>query len=61
METLSLPASMVTMPCFGGADMKTLFTTSLIPEQAGPAEGGLYSIRVETAGPAPRRFAHKQV
>lgn len=61
MKTLSLPAKMVTMPCFGGADMKTLFVTSLTPEDGAPAEGGLYSVTVDTAGPVPRRFAHKKV
>lgn len=53
---VDLPTPMVTMPCFGGADLKTMFVTTLI--RAGdtqPEAGGLYAFRVETPGlPAPR-------
>lgn len=58
LATHQLPTKMTTMPCFGGADMKTLFVTSLAPgKNADSADGGLYSIAGDIAGPAPRRFA----
>lgn len=57
-----LPTKMTTMPCFGGVDMKTLFVTSLTPDGSDVlADGGLYSLTVDSAGPAPRRFADTEV
>lgn len=53
----TLPAKMLTMPCFGGSDLKTLFVTSLSPGKAlNCQDGGLFSIRVEVAGLRPRRM-----
>jgi len=55
-ESLPLPAACPTMPCFGGADMKTLFVTSASEKrppqelQAQPQSGHVFWTRVETAG-----------
>ena len=58
LETVSIPAEMVTMPCFGGVDMKTVFVTSLSRGADGVADdGGLFSFRAQVAGPTPRRMA----
>jgi sugar lactone lactonase YvrE len=55
--SVSIPAEMVTMPCFGGADMKTLFVTSLSRGADSVAgDGGLYSLQVDVPGPLPRRM-----
>jgi sugar lactone lactonase YvrE len=43
----------VTMPAFGGADMKTLFVTTARDKSAPPGTaegGGLYSLRVDVPG-----------
>ena len=64
MSTHSLPVRCVTMPAFGGADMKTLFVTTARDKnaaagaggaagtgQAAPGVGGgLYSLRVDVPG-----------
>lgn len=58
---ITLPVSFATMPCFGGADFKTLFVTSLrenrtaeeLAEQ--PDLGHVFSMRVDVAG-APVNF-----
>jgi sugar lactone lactonase YvrE len=62
MSTHSLPVRCVTMPAFGGADMKTLFVTTARDKNAaaggtastGPAApgvgGGVYSLRVDVPG-----------
>jgi sugar lactone lactonase YvrE len=55
------PVRFVTMPCFGGADLKTLFVTSLrenrTPEELAeqPELGHVFSMRVDVAG-APVNF-----
>lgn len=55
------PVRFVTMPCFGGADLKTLFVTSLrenrTPEELAeqPDLGHVFAMRVDTAG-APVNF-----
>lgn len=57
LQSVTIPAKMVTMPCFGGADMKTVFVTSLSPGAQGvQADGGLFSFAVDVAGPPPRRM-----
>jgi sugar lactone lactonase YvrE len=49
-----LPARKVTMPTFGGADLKTLFVTTATDEGA---EGGdLYAMHTDVAGLAPVLF-----
>ncbi len=53
MSTHSLPVRCVTMPAFGGADMKTLFVTTAREKNPPPgtgAGGGLYSLRVDVPG-----------
>lgn len=58
LASIRLPTTMTTMPCFGGADMKTLFITSLIPgDSKTAADGGLYSIDTDIAGCPANRFA----
>lgn len=56
LEEIPLPAASPTMPCFGGADMKTLFVTSALDArpreqgQAPPHSGHVLFTRVEVAG-----------
>ena len=51
----SIPAP--TMPCFGGADMKTLYVTSLAKTVDGVAHAGrLFSFKVDVAGAKVGRF-----
>lgn len=57
-----MPVPAPTMPCFGGADFRTLFVTSLragkpaeVIERA-PLSGGLFSAAAPVAGFAPWRF-----
>lgn len=58
LQTVTIPAEMVTMPCFGGADLKTVFVTSLMRPKDGVAgDGGLFSYQSDTAGPKPRRMS----
>jgi sugar lactone lactonase YvrE len=53
---IDLPVTHPTMPCFGGADLKTLYITSLrenfTPEQleATPLAGGVFAVDLEVAG-----------
>lgn len=53
---IALPCAAPTMPCFGGADMRTLFITSardkVAPERLRdfPLSGGLFALRMETPG-----------
>jgi sugar lactone lactonase YvrE len=49
MAEYPVPALNITMPAFGGADMKTLFVTSARDKKGGPG-GGLYAMPVEVAG-----------
>ncbi|THD83599.1 SMP-30/gluconolactonase/LRE family protein [Aliigemmobacter aestuarii] len=54
---VDLPTPMVTMPCFGGPDLRTVFVTSLIRKGADdPQAGGLFSFRAPVAGRLPHRF-----
>ncbi|WP_297443407.1 SMP-30/gluconolactonase/LRE family protein, partial [Acidocella sp.] len=50
-----LPAPAPTMPCFGGADLRTLFVTSLSPATGGT--GLVMAAPAPVAGVAPWRFA----
>ena len=54
MSSHPVPARNVTMPAFGGADMKTLFVTSA-REKSG-AGGNVYFMRVDVAGLASPPF-----
>jgi sugar lactone lactonase YvrE len=48
MAAYPLPARKVTMPAFGGPDLKTLFVTTAADE--GREGGGLYALHVDVAG-----------
>src|ERR1700761_8741386 len=53
MSTHALPVRCVTMPAFGGADLKTLFVTTARDKNPPPgidAGGQLYSLRVDVPG-----------
>ena len=53
LSTHALPVRCVTMPAFGGADLKTLFVTTARDKNPPPgvaAGGGLYSLRVDVPG-----------
>lgn len=56
LHRIALPCAAPTMPCFGGADMRTLFVTSarhkLPPERLRdfPLSGGLFALRMDTPG-----------
>jgi sugar lactone lactonase YvrE len=53
MSTHALPVRCVTMPAFGGSDMKTLFATTARDKNAPSGSGvggGLYSLRVDVPG-----------
>jgi sugar lactone lactonase YvrE len=61
-RSIPLPCSNPTAPCFGGADMRTIFITSLrhdLPAEvlaAKPLSGGIFSIRVDVPGVPISRF-----
>ncbi len=48
-----VPARIPTMPAFGGSDLKTIYLTTATDANGG---GGLYAMRVETAGVRPNSF-----
>lgn len=54
MAEFAAPAKKVTMPAFGGADLKTLYLTSA--RDAADEGGDLYAMEVEVAGLALRPF-----
>jgi sugar lactone lactonase YvrE len=52
-----VPAPAPTMPCFGGADFRTLFLTSLSEgREPHPLAGGVFAAAAPVAGFAPWRF-----
>lgn len=53
---IAVPCKAPTMPCFGGADMKTLYFTSLRRDDAGPECGNVFMTRVDVAGAPVGRF-----
>ena len=61
MRAIELPATQVTCPAFGGADLKTLYTTSAkeglsAADQADqPLAGAVFAVEMEVAGLAERR------
>ena len=56
LATLAVPAQCPTMPCFGGADLKTLYLTTArhhrpaAERQAWPDSGCVFSLRVDVPG-----------
>jgi len=50
LDHVPLPLQHPTMPCFGGADMRTIFVTSLDSKQAAPGRDGIAQFRVATPG-----------
>lgn len=61
-KQIEMPCSAPTMPCFGGADMKTLYVTSLTRGQPAntlakkPLSGGLFALRVDVPGVPVAKF-----
>jgi len=62
-EKIAIPAASPTMPCFGGLDMRDLFTTSSAslgtPELRAryPMTGGVFRVRLDVAGSPVALFA----
>lgn len=51
LRRVAVPVKRPTMPCFGGADMRTLYFTSIRrPEDASDSCGDVFSMRVEVPG-----------
>ena len=54
LEEVAIPATNVTMPCFGGPDRRTVFVTTAAEGEPDPTRfpqaGGVFSFRVETPG-----------
>ncbi len=67
MRRIALPCAAPTMPCFGGADIRTLFLTSarhhVAPERlaALPLSGGLFALRLDAPGVAIPAFPMARV
>src|SRR3954449_1378215 len=61
-RSIPLACSNPTAPCFGGADLRTIFLTSLRPylpageRSAKPLSGGIFAIRVDVPGVPIGRF-----
>lgn len=61
-RSIPLPCSNPTAPCFGGADLRTIFVTSLrhdLPPEvlaAKPLSGGVFAVRVDVPGVPVGRF-----
>ena len=53
---VAVPLQHPTMPCFGGADMRTVFVTSLDSKSDAAGADGIVSFRVATPGVAVGRF-----
>lgn len=60
LSRLALPCRAPTMPCFGGADLGTLFVTSLLRQGQAPhpagLDGALFGLRAGTHGVAAQRW-----
>jgi sugar lactone lactonase YvrE len=57
---MPLPITAPTMPCFGGADMRTLYVTSLRETRGGvERDGALIALRVEVPGLPGWRFGER--
>ncbi|GLQ11355.1 hypothetical protein GCM10007913_32870 [Devosia yakushimensis] len=57
---VDLPLAHPTMPCFGGADMRTVFVTSLNSGAAGEGRDGVVQFRVAAPGVKVGRFGVPQ-
>lgn len=55
--TIPVPLKNPTMPCFGGAEMKTLFITSLDSKEERPGRDGILAIDMDIAGVPVHKFA----
>jgi sugar lactone lactonase YvrE len=60
LERIAVPPRAPTMPCFGGADMKTLLFTSLRRADPSPNCGQVFATRVDVAGVPVGRFRVKR-
>lgn len=56
LDWIALPLATPTMPCFGGADLRTVYVTSLDSRDAGPGRDGIVSFRVDVPGVPVSRF-----
>jgi len=62
MQTVQLPVTNITCPCFGGPDLTTLYVTTarfrLTDEQAArqPLAGGLFAVETDVKGQVERRY-----
>ena len=54
--SLTLPFKNPSMPCFGGADLATVFVTSLKGDDPSPWAGTIYQTEFSVRGVAARRF-----
>jgi sugar lactone lactonase YvrE len=60
---IPLPCAHPTMPCFGGADLRTIYVTSLRHDMPAdvlaekPLSGGIFAVRVDVPGVPVARFA----
>lgn len=57
-QSIDLPASQITCPCFGGKDFKTLFVTSAyegLDRKEEPLAGAVFAIEMDVAGLPERR------
>lgn len=50
LDYIEVPFQHPTMPCFGGADMRTMFVTSLDSKSADPGRDGIARYRISTPG-----------
>lgn len=58
-DSITLPVSAPTMPCFGGPDGKTVFVTSLATDRSGRAETGtVIAFRTDITGVSEPVFGH---
>lgn len=55
--SLALPFKLPSMPCFGGADLSTLFLTSLKNDDSSQAAGHIYHTEFSVRGLPARRFS----
>lgn len=56
-RVVRLPVAAPTMPCFGGAGLRTMFVTSLRRDGHGPEDGRVIALDVGVAGVPVGRFA----
>jgi len=56
LDWIAVPLAIPTMPCFGGADMRTVYVTSLDSKEEGAGRDGVVSFRVDVPGVPVSRF-----